>query len=103
GGAGASPRSSNWRPPAGTGGQRNQWKGRLMPRDVYLQPDARDPVLDPDAALALVRRHVPAARTVAGVDESGGEARTYAVDAGAEALVLKVQRPQQLRPRDRKS
>ncbi|HET8625817.1 MAG TPA: aminoglycoside phosphotransferase family protein [Thermomicrobiales bacterium] len=70
-----------------------------MPRDVYLQPDAPDPVLDPGDALALVRRHVPAARAVTGVDESGGEARTYAVDAGAEALILKVQRPQQLRPR----
>ena len=70
-----------------------------MPRDVYLQPDAPDPVLDPDAALALARRHVPAARAVTGVDESGGEARAYAGDAGAEALILKVQRPQQLRPR----
>ena len=31
-----------------------------------------------------------------GVDESGGEARTYAIDSN---LILKVQRPQQLRPR----
>jgi aminoglycoside phosphotransferase (APT) family kinase protein len=39
---------------------------------------------------------VPQARAVTGVDESGGEARTYAID---QYLILKTQRPQQLRPR----
>ena len=67
-----------------------------MPKDVYLQPDAPDPILSQELVLALVRRHVPAAQAVTGVDESGGEARTYAIDAD---LMLKVQRPQQLRPR----
>jgi hygromycin-B 7''-O-kinase len=67
-----------------------------MARDFYVQPDAADPVLDPDTVLAIVRRHAPAAKAVAAVDEHGGEARTYAID---DDLTLKVQRPQQLRPR----
>lgn len=67
-----------------------------MPRDIYIQPDAPDPILSEDLVLSLVRRHVPTAQAVTGVDESGGEARTYAIDA---TLILKVQRPQQLRPR----
>jgi aminoglycoside phosphotransferase (APT) family kinase protein len=67
-----------------------------MPKDVYFQPDAPDPVLSEELVLALVRRHVPEAQAVTGIDESGGEARTYAIDAD---LILKVQRPQQLRPR----
>ena len=45
-----------------------------MPKDVYIQPDAPDPVLSEELVLALVRRHVPDAQTVTGVDESGGEA-----------------------------
>lgn len=40
---------------------------------------------------------VPGADRVAFVDESGGEARTYLVDAPVGDVVLKVQRPQQLR------
>jgi hygromycin-B 7''-O-kinase len=62
---------------------------------TYIQPDAPDPVLDNELVLALVRRHVPEAKAVTGIDESGGEARTYAID---DAIILKVQRPQQLRP-----
>jgi len=71
-------------------------RGLPMFEDAYSQPDAPDPVLDDALVLALVRRHVPEARAVTAVDESGGEARSYAVDDG---LILKVQRPQQLRPR----
>jgi len=67
-----------------------------MPKDVYIQPDVPDPILSEELVLALVRRHVPEAQAVTGVDESGGEARTYAIDTN---LILKVQRPQQLRPR----
>lgn len=67
-----------------------------MPGDFYVRPDAPDPVLAQDVALGLARRHVPNARAVTGVDESGGEARTYAIDDG---IILKTQRPQQLRPR----
>jgi Ser/Thr protein kinase RdoA (MazF antagonist) len=70
-----------------------------MPRDVYLQPDAPDPVLAPATVLALARRHVPEAEAVLEVEESGGEARTYGIHAGGEDLILKVQRPPQLRPR----
>jgi aminoglycoside phosphotransferase (APT) family kinase protein len=62
--------------------------------DVYLQPDAGDPVLQDSDVLDLVREFVPAARRVTGVDESGGEARAYAVDDG---IIFKVQRPHRLR------
>lgn len=65
-----------------------------MPRHVYLQPTAEDPVLPDDLVLALARNHAPAQRVQA-VEESGGEARTYLID---DELILKVQRPQQLRP-----
>lgn len=67
-----------------------------MAKDVYLQPDAPDPIHNDDVVLSIVRKHVPDAKAVTGVDESGGEARTYAID---EHVILKVQRPQQLRPR----
>ena len=67
-----------------------------MPGDFYVQPEAPDPVLPNDLVLSLVHRHVPEARAVTGVDESGGEARTYSID---QDLILKTQRPQQLRPR----
>jgi aminoglycoside phosphotransferase (APT) family kinase protein len=67
-----------------------------MPKDYYFQPDAPDPVLSDDQVLALVREHVPDAKAVTGVDETGGEARTYAID---ETMICKTQRPQQLRPR----
>lgn len=67
-----------------------------MPRDFYVQPDAPDPVLPDAVVLSLVRRHMPEARAVSGIDESGGEARTYSID---DTLILKTQRPQQLRPR----
>lgn len=67
-----------------------------MPRDTYLQPDAPDPILAEAVVLALVHRHAPDARAVTGVDEHGGEARTYAVDS---EIILKTQRPHRLRPR----
>lgn len=67
-----------------------------MPGDFYIQPEAPDPVLPGEVVLSLVRRHVPTARAVTGMDESGGEARTYLID---QTLILKTQRPQQLRPR----
>ncbi len=64
--------------------------------DTYSQPDAPDPVLSDDRVLELARRHAGSARKVTAVDESGGEARAYMCD---DDLVLKTQRPQQLRPR----
>lgn len=67
-----------------------------MSGDFYIQPDAPDPVLPDDVVLALARRHAPETRAVTSVDESGGEARTYGLD---HTLILKTQRPQQLRPR----
>lgn len=67
-----------------------------MFEDTYSQPNALDPVLDDELVLSLVRRHVPDVQSVTSVDESGGEARTYAID---DNIILKVQRPQQLRPR----
>ena len=67
-----------------------------MPKDYYIQPEAPDVVLSTEQVLALVRRHVPEAKSVTGVDETGGEARTYVID---DHLVFKTQRPQKLRPR----
>lgn len=67
-----------------------------MPKDYYIQPDAPDPVLSAEQVLTYVRQHVPEAKAMTGVDESGGEARTYTIDAD---LIFKTQRPQQLRPR----
>lgn len=60
----------------------------------YYQRGAPDPVLDSDLVLSLARRHVPKAGQLTGVDETGGEARVYYID---NDVVLKVQRPQQLR------
>jgi aminoglycoside phosphotransferase (APT) family kinase protein len=68
-------------------------------RDDYHQPEAPDPVLDEALVLTLARRHAPGARAVAAVDESGGEARTYMIDAAEGPLALKTQRPHRRRPR----
>jgi aminoglycoside phosphotransferase (APT) family kinase protein len=67
-----------------------------MPKDYYVQPDAPDFVLSEEKVLALARQHAPTVQAVTGVDETGGEARTYALDSD---LILKTQRPQKLRPR----
>lgn len=67
-----------------------------MPKDVYLQPNVPDLVLDSELILSLARRHVPNVQAVTAVDESGGEARTYAIDSN---LIFKTQRPHRLRPR----
>lgn len=67
-----------------------------MSRDYYIQPDAPDPVLSKDKVLSLVRQEVPNVKAVTAVDETGGEARTYMID---DHLILKTQRPPQLRPR----
>jgi hygromycin-B 7''-O-kinase len=61
-----------------------------------LVPENLDPVLDPATVLGLVRNSLPGVHVVTGVDESGGEARTYAVD---DDVIVKVQRPQKIRPR----
>lgn len=66
-----------------------------MPRHVYLQPDAPDPVLPDERVLEIARAHQTDCRRVQTVEESGGEARTYLID---DDLVLKIQRPPQLRP-----
>ena len=60
----------------------------------YFQPEAPDPVLDPEFVLSIARRHVPRAERMTGIDESGGEARVYFID---DDIVVKTQRPQQLR------
>jgi aminoglycoside phosphotransferase len=64
--------------------------------DIYSQPHAADPVLEERAVLDLVQRHGVRCSAVTGVDETGGEARTYMLD---DTFVLKVQRPHRLRPR----
>ena len=65
-----------------------------MLKTEYYQRGAADPILDNSLVLSIVREYAPEAKEVTGVDETGGEARTYAVDAD---IVLKVQRPHQLR------
>src|SRR3954465_10594961 len=65
-----------------------------MLKEYYLQPAAPDPVLSAAEVLRCARRFVPTVQAVTRVDESGGEARTYFID---DAIVLKVQRPQQVR------
>lgn len=64
--------------------------------DVYLQPDAPDPVLAEEVVLEAARRHIPEAGPLVRVDESGGEARAYFLDGG---IVIKTQRPHRLRTR----
>ncbi len=68
----------------------------MLPSDVYSQPNAADPVLDERTVLDIVRRHGVRCSAVTRIDETGGEARVYVLD---DSLVLKVQRPPQLRPR----
>src|ERR1051326_5567724 len=58
--------------------------------------DPRDPVLDASTVLNLSRRHLPSATAVTDIDESGGEARTYAID---KRFIFKTQRPHRVRPR----
>jgi aminoglycoside phosphotransferase len=67
-----------------------------VPKDIYLQPNVPDYLWDEQLVLQLTRRHVPQTRAVTHVDETGGEARSYAVD---ENLIVKTQRPNRLRPR----
>ena len=64
--------------------------------DVYVQPDAPDPVLPPSIVLDIVSRHTQRADALLEVDESGGEARAYLLSGN---LVVKTQRPHRLRPR----
>ena len=65
-----------------------------MKEIIYYQRGAADPILEDSLVLDIVREYVPGVEAVKSVDESGGEARTYAVD---DDIILKVQRPQQLR------
>src|SRR4051812_16472971 len=72
--------------------------------DVYLQPDAPDPVLPAELVRELSRPHLPVhvlPDTRVAVDESGGEARAYLLEVGAPTgdVVVKTQRPHRLRPR----
>lgn len=64
--------------------------------DIYLQPQAPDPVLDEGVIVEAARRHVPDAGPLLAVDESGGEARAYLLGGD---VVVKTQRPHRLRPR----
>lgn len=83
-----------WRTPEG---RRLKEAGMVVrDRDRYSQPDAPDPVLDTDVVLSLVRRHVPGASALTGIDETGGEARVYEID---DDVVLKTQRPHRARER----
>ena len=67
----------------------------MTPADIYLQPEAPDPLLSDEHVRTLIARHVEVASDNVKVDESGGEARTYLCGD----WVLKTQRPHRLRPR----
>ena len=64
--------------------------------DIYLQPDATDPVLAEEVVVETAHRHSPDAGGLLEVDESGGEARAYLLEGG---IVMKTQRPHRLRLR----
>ncbi|MCL2497429.1 MAG: aminoglycoside phosphotransferase family protein [Symbiobacteriaceae bacterium] len=63
-------------------------------KDRYLQPEMTDPVMEENHVLEIVRAFVPEAKRVTKVDETGGEARMYAID---EDIIFKTQRPHRLR------
>ena len=65
-----------------------------MRETVYYQRGMPDPIYDENYILEIVRKHVPSAKTLTRIDETGGEGRVYIID---DDTVLKVQRPQQLR------
>lgn len=74
----------------------------MVSTDIYLQPDAPDPVLPEEVVLAAARKHAPDVGGLLHIDESGGEARAYFLDGGETGeggIVLKTQRPHRLRPR----
>lgn len=63
---------------------------------MLATPNPLDPVLDFDVILALARQHLPSAKAVTAVDESGNQARAYVID---EEFVFKTQRPHRLGPK----
>jgi len=65
-----------------------------MKKVIYLQPNAKDPVLQDKIVLNIVKKYDQNVDTVDFVDETGGEARTYSVN---NRIILKVQRPHRLR------
>ncbi|MCL2834763.1 MAG: aminoglycoside phosphotransferase family protein [Treponema sp.] len=65
-----------------------------MRETIYYQRGMPDPIYDENFVLDIVRKHVPGAKSLKSIDEDGGEGRVYVVD---NDIVLKVQRPQQLR------
>jgi aminoglycoside phosphotransferase (APT) family kinase protein len=65
-----------------------------MRETVYYQKGMPDPIFDENQILDIIHKYVPTAKTLKSIDEDGGEARVYIIDNN---VVLKVQRPQQLR------
>ena len=65
-----------------------------MRETVYYQRGLPDPVLEDGLVLDITRKYAPGAKAVTSINDTHGEARAYAVD---ENIILKVQRPQQLR------
>jgi aminoglycoside phosphotransferase len=70
-----------------------------MRETVYYQRGMPDPIHDDNFILDIVHKHIPTANKIIGIDEDGGEARVYVVGGASadETVILKVQRPQQLR------
>ena len=93
--AGTLPRCLSWSPPAGIGASRAHSMTVRITGDAATARSSR-PRAERQCCLGISRGHVPAVRAVTGVDESGGEARTYAID---DSIILKTQRPHRVRPR----
>src|SRR5947207_2897268 len=66
---------------AGRGNCFTEQEETVMGRaDVYLQPEAADPVLSSATLLAIAEPYTGRRSRVLEVDESGGEARAYLLD-----------------------
>ena len=52
----------------------------MLPRDMYSQPNAADPVLEEWTVSNIVRRPGVRCSAVTSIDETGGEARAYVLD-----------------------
>jgi len=65
-----------------------------MRETIYYQRGMSDPTYNESFVMDIVHKYAPAAKTLKAIDETGGEGRVYVIDNN---IILKVQRPQQLR------
>jgi len=65
-----------------------------MRETIYYQRGMPDPIYDENIVMDIVHKYAPSAQKLSKIDEEGGEARVYVID---NDIILKMQRPQQLR------